>query len=258
MRIFRCDLSQELTQIDILPLSDIHKGDENCDIKLVKERIDYIHNNPNVYTILNGDLMDMAIASSIGDTHKATLQPMEQLKAGIDLFGKIKDKTLCITSGNHEERINKNAGIDIARVLAMQLGLEDIYTDTAGLLFMRFGKQPTRNHSRPMRYTIYVNHGSGGGRKEGGKINRLVDYSSIVDADIYICSHTHMPAILKTGYYRIDTNNSTATMVDKLFVNTAGHLKYGGYGSRQGYKPASTDTPIIHMDGLRKQMTATL
>lgn len=43
-----------------------------------------------------------------------------------------------------------------------------------------------------------------------------------------------------------------------LFVNTSGMLNYGGYGETMGYKPASTDTPLIRLDGTRKRMTAAL
>jgi antirestriction protein ArdC len=67
-----------------------------------------------------------------------------------------------------------------------------------------------------------------------------------------------LPAIFKTAYYRADPNNSAVSKVDKLFVNTAGFLDYGGYGDRAGYKPTSTDTPTIYLSGRSKQMTATL
>jgi predicted MPP superfamily phosphohydrolase len=247
-----------LDGIEILPLADMHMGDRCCDFKLIQRRIEYIRDTPNVYCILNGDLMDTAIASSIGDTYAANLAPMEQLKQCVKIFEPIKDKIICITSGNHENRVYKQDGLDLTEIMAAQLGLSEAYTDTTAILFVRLGKLPQKYHGRQVCYTIYVTHGSGGGRKEGGKINRLADLAAIVDTDCYVCSHTHLPAIFKTAYYRADPNNSAVSKVDKLFVNTAGFLDYGGYGDRAGYKPTSTDTPTIYLSGRSKQMTATL
>ncbi len=256
MRSIKCDLPEALTGIELIPLADMHIGDACCDIRLIKERINYIRDTERAYCILNGDLMDTAIASSIGDTYGANLQPMEQLKACVDLFGPIKEKVLCITSGNHENRVYKSDGIDMTALMAAQLGIPHTYTDTTALLFIRFGHDV--KHNRKMCYTAYVTHGAGGGRREGWKINRLADLASIVDADIYIHSHTHLPAAFKGAYYRVDTRNSQIIKVDKLFVNTSAFLEYGGYGDKQGYKPNSMDTPTIYLDGTRKRMTATV
>ena len=109
-----------------------------------------------------------------------------------------------------------------------------------------------------MCYTLYLLHGSGGGRKEGAKAIRLADMASIVDSDIYIHSHTHLPMIMKQGFYRIDVRNSTVEFVNKLFVNTAANLNYGGYGEAQEFKPSSKDTPVIHLNGTKKEFSAKL
>ena len=226
-----------------------------CDFNLIKETLECIQNTPNAFVILNGDLMDTAICSSIGDTYGANLQPMEQLKMCVKLFEPIKDKILCILPGHHENRTYKSDGIDMTALMAAQLGLSERYTDTTALLFLRFGHN---DKGRKVCYTIYTTHGSGGGRKEGGKINRLADLATIVDADVYIHSHTHLPAVFKNSFYKADPQNSTVACVDKLFVNTAAALRYGGYGDKCGYKPSSTDNPVIILDGKRKKMRAIL
>jgi hypothetical protein len=105
---------------------------------------------------------------------------------------------------------------------------------------------------------MYVLHGSGGGRKEGAKAIRLADMASIIDTDIYSHAHTHLPMIMKQGFHRIDTRNSTVEKVDKLFVNTAANLRYGGYGEAGEFKPSSMQTPVIYLNGRRKEFTARL
>lgn len=257
MKVLKHDLG-DFEEIEILPIADLHLGDIRSDYKRIMGYLDYIKEKPNAFTILNGDLMDAAIKSSIGDTYGASLQPMEQLRECVKLFEPIKGKILAVLHGNHEARIYRSDGLDLTQIMCNQLGL-DCYADTGALLFVRFGKLPDHKyHSRPVCYTIYATHGAGGGRTEGGKVKRLSDLSAIVDADIYIHSHTHLPAIFKTAFYRVSTANSSVQICDKLFVNTGATLEYGGYGETNGYKPASLETPLIHLDGRRKRMTAIL
>lgn len=240
-------------------MADFHLGDIHSDFKKIQEYLAYIKDNDNVFTVLNGDMMDAAIQSSIGDTYGASLQPMEQLAQCVKIFEPIKDKILAVTPGNHEQRIYKSDGLDLTQLMCNQLEIGERYSNTSVLLFIRFGKDKKHDHhNRPILYTIYCVHGAGGGRTEGGKVNRLMQLGNIVDADIFIHSHTHTPAIVKTGYYRVSAANSSVQKVDKLFVNTAATLEYGGYGELQSYKPTSIEMPIIVLDGTKRGMKAIL
>ncbi len=257
MKAIRCDLPYA-EQIEIHPMADLHIGDSMCDFKAIMEKIDYIKNTKNTYCILDGDLMDTAICSSVGDTYGANLQPMEQLKQCVKIFEPIKDKILAVLPGNHENRVYKSDGLDITEIMCAQLGIPEKYSPTTALVFIRFGNQGGHKHNRPQLYTVYVTHGSGGGRKEGGKVNRLADLASIVDSDIYIHAHTHLPLVFKESFFRVSGSNSSVALVDKLFVNTAASLNYGGYGDRQGFKPASNRYPVIYLAGLKHDMWAKL
>lgn len=257
MKAIRCDLPFA-ESVEIHPMADLHIGDFCSDYKLITERIEYIKNTPNAYCILDGDLMDTAICSSIGDTYGSNLQPMEQLKHCVKLFEPIKDKILAVLPGNHENRVYKSDGLDMTEIMCSQLGIPEKYSPTTALLFIRFGKRNSKHRGRPFLYTAYVTHGSGGGRKEGGKVNRLADLASIVDADIYIHAHTHLPVVFKNSFFRVSGSNSSVAAVDKLFVNTSAYLDYGGYGDKQGYKPASKCSPVIYLDGLKRDMWAKL
>ena len=258
MKLIKIDLPSELELLELHTFADEHIGDEHSDIKRVLQRIEYVKNTPNAYCILNGDIIDNATRTSIGDIYTQTCNPMEQLERAISIFEPIKDKILCITHGNHENRSYKKEGINISRLIATQLGLVDRYTPTSATLFIRLGKDSSRRHYRKIRYTVYVLHGNGGGRKEGAKVIRLADMASIIDTDIYIHSHTHLPMIMKQAYHRIDNSNSAVTLVDKLFVNTASNLSYGGYGEAGEFKPNSNDTPVIYLSGTKKYFEAKL
>ena len=265
MKIIKIDLPRELEVVELHTFADEHIGDEHSDIKRVMERIEHVKNTPNAYCILNGDLMDNATKTSIGDTYTQVFNPMEQLAKAVELFAPIKDKILCITHGNHENRTYKKEGINLSRLIADQLGLGDRYTPTSAALFIRLGEEARGNKEtngsgkvRQICYTLYVLHGSGGGRKEGAKAIRLADMASIIDTDVYIHSHTHLPMIMKQAYHRIDPRNSAVALVTKLFVNTAANLDYGGYGEAQEFKPSSKDTPVIYLNGRKKSFEARL
>lgn len=258
MKVIKIDLPAELENITLHTFADEHIGDEHCDMPRLLERIEHVRIHDNAYCILNGDLLDNATKTSIGDTYAQVFAPMEQLQRAVELFGPIKDKILCITHGNHEARTYRKEGINLSALIAKQLGLEDKYTPTSALLFIRFGKSRNNSGKSKQCYTLYCLHGSGGGRKEGAKAIRLADMASICDADIFIHSHTHLPMIMKQAFHRVNTSNSSVALVDRLFVNTAANLNYGGYGEAQEFKPASKETPVIYLDGRKKRFMARL
>lgn len=265
MKIIKIDLPQNIPQLEIHTFADEHIGDEHCDLKRLLARIEYVKNTPNAYCIMNGDILDNATKTSLGDVYMQEYNPMEQLRRAVEIFAPIKDKILCITHGNHENRTYKKEGINLSYLIARQLGLEEKYSPTSAVLFVRFGEMANKiresNGSGKIRkicYTIYTLHGSGGGRKEGAKAIRLADMASIIDTDIYIHSHTHLPMVMKQAFHRIDTRNDAVALVDKLFVNTAANLTYGGYGEAGEFKPSSMETPIIYLNGTKKEFNARL
>lgn len=257
MRAIRADLPKEHEVVEILVLADYHYADPHSDHDAIRRDIEYVADHENAYAVLAGDLMNCAIKSSVSDTYGDTLSPMDELSICADLFTPIAHKVVGMVGGNHEARHYKTNGVDMTRILARQLGVEDKYSPDTALVFLRVGEDEcSRNHHRPILYTIYLTHGTGGGRREGGKIQRLVDLSNIVDADIFICGHTHLPATLKTAFARPSPANSSITYCTKLFVNAAAKLDYGGYGDVGGFKPGCKDTPRILLSGTRKEMRA--
>jgi predicted phosphodiesterase len=242
--------------IEVVPIADLHIGDPASKENVIKSLIDGVANNENRYAILVGDLMNTAIAGSKSDFYNEAIKPSEQLQRCYELLSPIKDKVLGVVSGNHEERIGKSLGVDMTRVLATELGIQSLYSDTSALIFLRFGCR--KDKKRPMNYSIYVNHGHGGGRKPGGKINGLADFGSIIDADCFIIGHTHLPASYKDQSFHVIPQSGTAVLKERLFVNTASALGYTGYGNRNGYQPASNSYPIITFDNEIQHMTVTL
>ena len=224
--------------------------------------IDRIQEDPYSLCILNGDLMNTALRNSVSDIYGELMSPMQQISYLVDLLAPIKDRIIGVTTGNHENRVYRTDGIDVTSLVCRELGVADRYGPEGILVFLRFGTRNSHDihRSRNMRqwYSIYATHGSGSGRKEGAKAIRLADMAAVVDADIYIHGHTHLPLIMKQSFFRADAINCTAKPVQKLFVNSGACLRYGGYGQAQEFKPSAIASPVIHLESKHKHMTATM
>ena len=101
MKVIKIDLPKELEKIELHTFADEHIGDEHCDLERLKNRIEYVANTPNAYCLLNGDIIDNATKTSIGDIYANEFNPMQQLEEAVRLFKPLKDKIIAITHGNH-------------------------------------------------------------------------------------------------------------------------------------------------------------
>lgn len=262
MYCIRADYPNDWKYVNLYTLADLHVGDCHTVYSEVERRINEIAQDPYGLCILNGDLMNTALKNSVSDIYGELLTPMQQINRMVELLKPIAGKIIGITTGNHENRVYRNDGIDIMRITCRELGIEDKYSPEGVLIYLRFGMRNSHGrHSEknPAQwYSIYATHGSGGGRKEGAKAIRLADMACVLDCDVFIHSHVHLPMIMKQRYYRTSPGNCSVSCVERLFVNTGAALDYGGYGQSQEFKPASLSTPVIHLFADKKLATATL
>lgn len=259
MQTTTVDRPAEWKVCEVHCFADVHLGDPSCDGKLLQERIKHCEETENCIVILNGDLCNNAVKSGKSDIYSESVRPMEQLKQAVRLFGTLAEqkKIVCLTDGNHERRTYRNDGIDMSALIAQQLDVP--YSPGAMLVFLRFGRLPLHQlHGRKVLYTLFLNHGSGGGKMVGGKANRLVSMGEVIDADVYFHSHTHEPLIVKRGFYRTSAANNSVSYVERLFINTAAYLDYGGYAEQMEYAPSAKSTPVVFLDGTKRKMDAML
>lgn len=262
MHTVRIDYPEEWERMNVYTLADLHIGDQMALDAEIKRRFDEIANDPCGVCVLNGDLMNTALKNSVSDVYAEKLTPMQQIARLVEMLRPIQGKIVAATTGNHEQRAYRDDGIDIMRLVCRELGIENRYDPCGVLVFVRFGEKNGHErhkgkHTKRL-YTIYATHGSGGGRKEGAKAIRLADMASIVDADCYIHSHTHMPMVMKQDYYRTSASNSSVDKVERTFVNTASAMDYGGYGQAAEFKPSSISNPVIHLYARDRRVTVTL
>lgn len=249
MKVIKRDLGKQFESIKVLALSDFHIGDSLCNLKLIRSVLDEVKNSDNTFIILNGDLVNNATRTSVSDIYSEVLSPMETIVKLCDLLEPIKDRILCITNGNHELRSMKTDGIDIMRIVARQLGIEDRYAESWWYIYLTLGMG---NKGRPIMYTITGTHGYGGGRKNGGKINNLVEMSDKVIADIYVMGHTHTPIMTRNSIFVPDYQHRSLVQKDKYYLMTNSFLEYGGYGEQYGFTPSTTEHQEMILSGTKK------
>ena len=250
------DLNKEnqkiMGDITILPIADVHIGDKLCNLKLFKEALERIKNEPNTYTIINGDLCNMALKNSKSDVYSDSLSPMEQVIQVTELLKPIKDKILVIGTGNHEDRTQKETNIDVTRLISRELGIEDRYSNGWWTLFLSFGAE---RHNRTINYIITGVHGYGGGRKDGGKINRLEDMTNVIIADLYLMSHTHKPISTKSCIYIPYFQNKTLSKQELYYLMTNSFLESdGGYAEKMGFAPSNTSLTEAQLSSTKKKI----
>lgn len=251
MKLIKADLPSNLKNIEIEIFSDLHIGSRKCNMSLIRDRIDRVKNNENVYCVLLGDIINNSTKTSVGDVYDEPLSPMDQMKLACSLFEPIKDKILAITAGNHERRSYKQDGTDLTWFLARELRIEDKYDYCACVLCIYFGHDTKKGYSvkaNKMRYTLYLTHGDGqGGTTMGGKLNGLERRGNIINTDVIVTGHTHQPATFRTVSYEVEFSGKGPCVVqhEQVFVNASSTLNYEEYAELRGMKPSSVKSPII-------------
>src|SRR3990167_274402 len=214
----------------VYPIGDLH-----CDLKLFNEEkfgryVAKIAADPHAVWVSVGDYLDgttpdhkyfnpQVIADEILlNMDKYVNRVYERL---LKLFKPLQAKPGIMLEGNKEKRGGlKWSGFVPA--LARELGAEYLgYEGLARILVRVAGRNSVT--------TLHVQHGSGGGRKPGAKINTFQDTTlATADADIYIRGHTEDAMTRILPIYSINHKGKPALVRNlKAWVTAAGF-----YGNR--------------------------
>lgn len=257
MKSLKVERPREWEKARLYVIADAHVGDKHHDAELMRRTLQTIKDDDHALVIINGDILNAALRSSVSDVYDERMTLGEAIDYVSKMLEPIKDKIIAGTIGNHEYRAYKEAGVDVMKVIFANLGIAERYLCEGGVVYIRLGQNGKRTHGRrfppKIYYSVYVTHGGRGGGSAGSTANALARMPSVCDADIFIHSHTHTPLTFNCGYYRLDPYNCTTTFVDRLFVNTAAMLDYGGYGHMKEYSPSSKRTPCIVLNGRVKE-----
>lgn len=245
-------LPQEVETIKIFIITDAHCGSPQFNEKLFVNTINKIKNNDNYYVILLGDLIDNTIKQSKGNSYLSTESPQDSMKRMVKYLEPIKDRILVCHPGNHEERSEKEVGVDLSYWLCKALGIIDEekgidrYSAEPFCLFIKMGASRKRKNTHHT-FTIFGAHGASTGTSHGSAVNKLVSMSNLIpNADIYIMGHTHKPIITWDKKFLMNKASCQHVEHESLLINGSSFLDFeGGYGEKKLYKPTSQKMPLI-------------
>lgn len=245
-------LSGELEYVDLYAVSDIHRGHPNFNEEAWQTLLARIAKDPHAVMVLNGDGVEAALKSSkYGETY-ASLRPKEERKLLQKELESVRDKIVGITSGNHDARAEKDSDENAMELIADHLDLMKIYDPASIVLDLPFG---TRDGSkgRPTSFDFFIAHGSGGGRRPGAKLNRMQEWSWIVDGvDGYISGHVHSLMSYVEMRYSPDPHNKCMTKRPVAYVVAGSLMDYGGYSEIGLYSPNAVSMPILRLHEKRR------
>lgn len=258
-RMVRCELGEH-EDAQIMVMGDLHVGDPNCDLEMIRESVAWLMDAPNRYAVIVGDLFNAALKDSVSDVYGEAMTVKESRKMLVRLLSPAIGRILSVVSGNHDHRVRKAVGDDIAEITCIEAGIP--YHDSQAFLDISLGKwqhMASNPKPQPVHYALYATHGFGGGRMVGGKANNLLRLGDIVSADIYCSGHTHTPLVIPQVRWEANLRSGNIVEASRLFVATGASLDRGnGYAVRFGFPALPKLWPIITISGRAKHMSATV
>lgn len=238
----------------IYPISDLHVGaKEFMEDKWIAFK-KKIKNEPNSYIVLNGDLINNATRSSVSNIFEETMRPSDQKKWVANELMDIKDKILCVVSGNHERRSEKDADDNPCYDICCKLDIEDLYRENMAFIKLQIGN-PKIDGMRNPTYTIGVTHGTGGGIYTGSAVNRNERFGMVIDGlDVLIVGHTHKGSVTKPQKIFIDKQNNKVSFKQFVTISCTSWLNFGGYAVQKMLLPASNDIQKLYLHGKEKNI----
>lgn len=216
------------TNIKVVNLGDVHRGNPGCDIKFFNKTIKEIAEQENTYWVSTGDLLEVSIKHSIGDVHEA-ISVQAEMEALAEELLPIKNKCLGFVASNHHNRVNNHTGLNLDKTIANLVGIP--YLGVTGIINIVLGN---------VSYFLCLHHGTGGGTV-GNAINRAMKLSELYKGcDIYFSGHTHKMDSYPFLQQIVDRKRNLVRTLQSYLVITGHCMNWeNSYAEKMALNPAS-------------------
>ena len=221
---------------EVVFFGDWHYGARECANDRALSMLNYCLEK-ETYIFLMGDLMEASTRYSVGDGVYNQLNPQKQMEYIVEKLKPLADKGLILGMllGNHSNRIQKETGINVMKIMSKMLNAK--YLGMAGWSLFKVGKQ---------NYTIYSLHGATGSRFVYTKTKALVDISHSFDANLIAMGHVHEIADISQGVEYVDLRSKTLKTKKKFLVLTGHYLSYhNSYAQAKGFPLSKMGSPKV-------------
>lgn len=257
---------------NLYPIGDIHLGSLHCDRKLLEATLAEIAADPYALWIGMGDAIDGIVptdkrfsANEIDPQFLPHLQRIAEYQRDVfvEYFEPIKDKCLGLIEGNHEHTVLTRHYMDVTRQAAKTL--EVPFLGSAAMI--RLGFQRMDGSGRQIKgrnFMIYAEHGSGGGKKSGAKINNIEELSRSYDAQIYLRGHVHQRIVTRGSRVFMTTSGRPAPVITpQVFALTGSYLKSihdgeDSYANRSGFLPTDLGCVKLALNPMTGEIRSTI
>lgn len=229
--------------IKIYPIADVHLGaieHAETEWQMFLKRI----MNEDSYIILAGDLLNNSTRGTrFANPFDEVLRPREAKRRMVEYLEPVKDRILCVVTGNHEQRTLRDSDTDLTYDICTKLDIEHLYRENMAFMRVSLGKR--QSSSKPeATYTFCVTHGSGGGIYTGAAVNRSERFGNAIEGvDCIVTGHVHKGFVSKPAKIVVDSRNGRVLMRHYVVVSCVSWLNYGGYAARAMLLPAHVCDP---------------
>jgi len=226
--------------IRIYPLSCMHLGSPQCDMKFLSEHIYRIKHDPNARWVYMGDGGECVTKLSKGDVYGQLMPPQAQIECLLDLMKPIQKKGLLGVRGNHGHRVYKETGLSFDHTLCGRLGIPYMGAGT-------FANMAVNRSS----YDLYFHHGTDSGISLRAKISAAESFGKFIRADAIFTAHSHVAQELQPAAEMYCDNNARkcGTLLRHQYITGSFYDSRTGYAEDKGYPPLLPSCLRVSFDG---------
>ena len=267
-------------EFTIWNLSDLHYGNKGCAIDKLHEDILRIRSDPRAFWLGGGDYAEFigltdrrfdpdAVAEqlTVADMGRLGHVLMQRVK---EMLWPIRHKCLGLLMGNHERQymVSKDQ-LDLHGWLCTELEVPNLeYSALMDVVFVRRPtKAPMLTRLAPRRgdntsevFRFFVAHGAGYAATPAGKLKRLIDFMTNIEADVYMVGHVHDQSGRRQ--VRIAANGGCTKLIQREAVGviSGSYLKTYAqgvttYGEQKGYAPTTLGASFVRIRPDKRQVT---
>lgn len=250
---------KDVRRLRITAMGDFHLGHLGCDKQKLLTDLKWVARQKNMLVFLMGDYLDNCIPYITKESHHVYYEidpDLPTFTKGYSylqwLLAPISEQIIGIHQGNHDLRFIRKTTFNYVEQLAHDLGIPYLAHEALTRL------QVASNHKC---FDIYSVHGSYGGRRTGGKLNRLEDIAASFEADIYLMGHTHDLGGWRTVRLRLQEKKGELQLLDdkKVFAFTGTYFRShvvgsSSYAERRQYRPSKLGLITIEINPRRRDL----
>lgn len=217
-------------------LGDLHLGNANTDEALI-ESVSQRLKEQGTYWLDLGDAIDAinmqdprfdptALPEWVGVKDLGDL-PKCQIDRYYHYLGQRIETCLCRLEGNHEYQLHRHYERDIYREINHRVSLPDERAlGVCGFLRLRFrDRHGSGKIANTWTQTLFLHHGSGGGKRAGSKAGNLELLPMAFEADIYAVGHTHTKLTLSKRVMAMEPKRGGIVEKQQILVNVGAFMR---------------------------------